>query len=105
MGGVEGEAEVLPVVAHDQSDVFGVQASVLVDEADAAVQLGVAGESPFEAGGMPIRTVPTPASTTSPHPGSLPARSLSVVGSRVTGHPFALSAPAINYGARTDGLC
>ncbi len=50
VGGVVGAAELLPVVRQDDGDVFGIYRPVLMGEADAAVELRVAGELPLEPG-------------------------------------------------------
>ena len=47
---VERQAELVPVVGQDEREVVGVERLVLVGEADPAVQLGVAGQLPVEAG-------------------------------------------------------
>jgi len=50
VGGVVGVSELLPVVRKDRGHIFGVDGPVLVGEADAAVELGVAGQLAFEPG-------------------------------------------------------
>jgi hypothetical protein len=48
--GVGGEAEFVPAVLEDEGEFVGAEGPAWVGEADAAVELGVAGEAFFDAG-------------------------------------------------------
>jgi len=50
VAGIEQQAQLMPVVRDHEREVFGVQWLALVGEADPAIEMGVAGEWPVEAG-------------------------------------------------------
>ena len=49
VGGVERQAELVPILGQHGRDVVGVERLVLVGDPDPAVQLWVTGELPIEA--------------------------------------------------------
>jgi hypothetical protein len=57
VGEVQGQAEAFPVAGEDEGEFVVAGGSVVVGEADPAVELGVAGEALLDAG-MPISSRP-----------------------------------------------